>query len=220
MHPAEIAKFLGGTSDPAFAVDGLGNIVAWNNGAESAFGISSETALGRPCHEVICGTDENGAICSLECVVQRSTKCRKPLSNFDLRIQTPRGKEWYNCSAIFLEGHSSEWPYAIHILRFVDLYKRFELLIRDFVLSRSELPADQVDAILTSPTSVVGQTDVTERELEILRLVHEGGTSATIADSLNISPSTVDNHLQHILKKLNAHSRLEAVLRAEHSGLL
>ncbi|MCC6328799.1 MAG: response regulator transcription factor, partial [Acidobacteria bacterium] len=37
---------------------------------------------------------------------------------------------------------------------------------------------------------------------------------------LHISRNTVDNHIQHILKKLNAHSRLEAVRRAELSGLI
>lgn len=220
MRPSEISQFLGGTADPAFAVDGLGDIFAWNSGASAAFGFTAEQAIGRRCNEVICGKDENGLICSSECVVRRSARSRKPLSNFDLRIHTPRGTEWFNCSAIFVDVGNSDDPCTVHIMRFVDLPKRFELLLRDFVLSKSDMSSDQIDAMLASPTAAIRQVALTGRELEILRLVHEGGTSVTIGEKLFISPSTVDNHLRHILRKLNAHSRLEAVLRAERSGLL
>jgi DNA-binding CsgD family transcriptional regulator len=41
-----------------------------------------------------------------------------------------------------------------------------------------------------------------------------------IAKQLQISPTTVNNHIQHILKKLNAHTRLEALRRAERAGLI
>ncbi|RMG50565.1 MAG: DNA-binding response regulator [Acidobacteria bacterium] len=45
-------------------------------------------------------------------------------------------------------------------------------------------------------------------------------TTADIADRLCISRTTVNNHIQHILRKLNAHSRLEAIRRAERAGLI
>ena len=37
---------------------------------------------------------------------------------------------------------------------------------------------------------------------------------------IHISRTTVNNHIQHILGKLNAHTRLEAIRRAEHAGLI
>ncbi len=66
----------------------------------------------------------------------------------------------------------------------------------------------------------MSETELTLREKEILKLLGTGQTSRSIAGSLHISRNTVDNHIQHILKKLNAHSRLEAVRRAELSGLI
>ena len=48
----------------------------------------------------------------------------------------------------------------------------------------------------------------------------KGGTTSSIAGQLHISRTTVDNHVQHILRKLDSHTRLEAIRRAEHAGFL
>lgn len=58
------------------------------------------------------------------------------------------------------------------------------------------------------------------RELEVLEMVADGQPNATIAESLVISVSTVRNHVQNILRKLDAHSRLEAVAIAVRQGLI
>ena len=73
---------------------------------------------------------------------------------------------------------------------------------------------------MTSPRGAARHVVLTPRETEILRLLAGGGTTASIADGLCLSRATVNNHTQNILGKLNAHSRLEAVRRAEMSGLL
>lgn len=216
----DVVQFVAGTTDPAFAVDGLGEIAAWNRSAAEVFGISSVEAVGKPCSEVICGTDENGAICSNDCIVMRSAKNRRPMGNFDLKVDTPKGKKWFSVSPIIVDVARSARPYTVHIMRLNDANKRLDILFRDFLVSKTDIPPEQVNAILSSTTSIVREASLTAREVEILRLVEKGGTSVTISDNLSISPSTVDNHLQHILKKLGAHSRLEAVLRAERAGLL
>lgn len=61
---------------------------------------------------------------------------------------------------------------------------------------------------------------LTERELEILRLMAQGKDSQAIADELTISANTVRTHLQNIFSKLGVHSRLEAVAAANSRGLL
>ncbi|MBI2164602.1 MAG: helix-turn-helix transcriptional regulator [candidate division NC10 bacterium] len=61
---------------------------------------------------------------------------------------------------------------------------------------------------------------MTGREREILRLIAGGLTTSAIADKLCISHTTVRNHIQHILAKLGAHSRLEAVTVAFGQHLL
>jgi two-component system NarL family response regulator len=61
---------------------------------------------------------------------------------------------------------------------------------------------------------------LTDRELEVLKLVAKGLTNRDIADALYISENTVKNHVRNILEKLHLHSRMEAVIYAVKEKLL
>jgi DNA-binding NarL/FixJ family response regulator len=60
---------------------------------------------------------------------------------------------------------------------------------------------------------------LTERELQVLQLLAEGGRQKEIAQRLSISPKTVGTHIQNLLGKLDVHSRAELVARAFALGL-
>ena len=62
--------------------------------------------------------------------------------------------------------------------------------------------------------------DLTGREREILELIAEGLTNGAIAKRLFISVNTVRNHVQSVLAKLDAHSKLEALSVAIREGLI
>jgi DNA-binding NarL/FixJ family response regulator len=61
---------------------------------------------------------------------------------------------------------------------------------------------------------------LTDRELEVLRLVARGLNNRDIAKDLFISENTVKNHVRNILEKLQLHSRMEAVMYAVREKLL
>jgi LuxR family maltose regulon positive regulatory protein len=61
---------------------------------------------------------------------------------------------------------------------------------------------------------------LSERELEVLRLLSAGLSNPDIAQELYIATSTVRSHLKSIYSKLNVHKRWDAVQRAEELGLL
>jgi two-component system NarL family response regulator len=60
---------------------------------------------------------------------------------------------------------------------------------------------------------------LTDRELEVLKLVAQGMRNSEIAESLYISENTVKNHVRNILEKLQLHSRMEAVVYAMREKL-
>jgi transcriptional regulator EpsA len=64
------------------------------------------------------------------------------------------------------------------------------------------------------------RTTITDREEEILRWVREGMSNHQIGIELGISPLTVKNHVQKILRKLGAANRAQAVARAMSMNLL
>lgn len=61
---------------------------------------------------------------------------------------------------------------------------------------------------------------LTMREREVLQLLAEGRSTLDIAHALTLSPHTVRNHVQRALRKLGAHSKLEAVRLAVQQGLV
>jgi DNA-binding NarL/FixJ family response regulator len=61
---------------------------------------------------------------------------------------------------------------------------------------------------------------LTERELDVLRLVAQGLSNKDIAARLFISENTVKNHVRNMLEKLQLHSRMEAVMYAVRENLL
>jgi LuxR family maltose regulon positive regulatory protein len=60
---------------------------------------------------------------------------------------------------------------------------------------------------------------LTERELEVLRLIVAGLSNPEIAEELFIAISTVKSHVNHIYGKLGVESRTQALLRAQDLGL-
>ena len=65
-----------------------------------------------------------------------------------------------------------------------------------------------------------GIEPLSEREVEILRLIAQGASNREIADSLFLAEGTVKNHVTSILGKLEARDRTQAALKAKDWGLV
>jgi DNA-binding NarL/FixJ family response regulator len=64
------------------------------------------------------------------------------------------------------------------------------------------------------------QVHLTPRQLQVLQLLAGGCSTDRIAARLHLSRETVRNHIRHLLRALNAHSRLEAVAQARKLGIV
>jgi len=72
----------------------------------------------------------------------------------------------------------------------------------------------------TDPTQEVPAPRLTEREMQVPKLVARGMNNRDIAKELFISENTVNNHVRNILEKLQIHSRMEAVMVAVREKLI
>ena len=64
------------------------------------------------------------------------------------------------------------------------------------------------------------RAELTDREIEVLRLIANGQENAQIAAELHISPKTVKNHISNILMKLQIENRIQAAVYAVRSGIV
>ncbi|MEW6365290.1 MAG: LuxR C-terminal-related transcriptional regulator [Acidobacteriota bacterium] len=220
MDLRRVRAIVSTTGDPAFATDERGLIVGWNRASEELMGIPAEKSIGKPCGEVLDAADECGPVCSRDCVVQRAVHRKTPLRNFDFLIPTKAGRQWCNVSVFWVDGEATGSWYAVHILRMIDIRKRMELLLADFIRGCTDLPTEQVKALISKSRTPARDSRLTARELETLQLVSRGMTTHQMAKKMGISRTTVNNHIQHLMKKLGARTRLEALRRAERAGLL
>ena len=101
--------------------------------------------------------------------------------------------------------------------------------IRSVWAGQSRISPSMASKLLTEFASMIKKTDdrqqvptprLTEREMEVLKLVAKGLNNRDIAKQLFISENTVKNHIRNILEKLQLHSRMEAVVYAVREKLL
>jgi DNA-binding NarL/FixJ family response regulator len=64
------------------------------------------------------------------------------------------------------------------------------------------------------------RTELSDREIEVLKLIANGKDNAVIAGELHISPKTVKNHISNILMKLQIDNRIQAAVYAVRSGIV
>jgi two-component system, NarL family, nitrate/nitrite response regulator NarL len=79
---------------------------------------------------------------------------------------------------------------------------------------------EKVFASLRSARQSRGQTILSDREVEVLDFMAKGLSTRQIAVSLFISENTVKTHIRHILEKLDANNRAQAVAKARELGII
>jgi DNA-binding NarL/FixJ family response regulator len=85
-----------------------------------------------------------------------------------------------------------------------------------------EMARKLVNLVTHSPIASTPPTasELSEREIEVLRLIADGLSNKEIAEKLFIAEGTAKNHVSNILSKLEARDRAQAVARAKELGLL
>lgn len=209
------------TADPAFGTDEEGRIVIWNRGAEKLFGYEASDVLGRPCHDIICGKDLFGnRFCDEFCALANMARRREAIRRFQMDVRLESNQlQRVSVSVLTVPGPRESQFTMIHLLHPVKSRRSPDELIAALGegLGEETAPAAAGGSASSPPPQLAS---LTPRELEVLRLLTDGSSSQRIADSLYISVMTVRTHIQNILRKLEVHSKVEAVALALRHRLI
>jgi PAS domain S-box-containing protein len=211
------------TDDGAFIIDGRHRIIFWNQGAERVLGFTSEEVLGRQCFEILGGRDDQGrTLCQRFCLVALRAESGAVIPNMDVRAQTRGDKErWLNVTTFeYTLADSSIGKVIVHLFRDVTVKKEYRDFLDQLLSFSNKLQRDEnlSHSLASLPANRDGS--LTDRERQVLDLMARGLGTNEMADILAISQSTVRNHVQNILGKLEVHSRLEAIAYAYQNGLV
>lgn len=201
------------TADGAFAISPEGRITLWNPAAERILGYPSGEAIGRFCCDVFRGRDIHGnRMCHPGCPIMALVGLGEPIENVDMRTETKEGKPiWVNVTTLVLPAERHENSVTVHLFR--DVTSNRELVQR---LAHEPAPA----ARPAPERHTEDMATLTPRELDVLRLLAQAAGTRDMARKLHVSPATVRNHVQNLLRKLGVHSRLEAVTHAARNHLI
>lgn len=97
---------------------------------------------------------------------------------------------------------------------------RGESILDPSVAAKVVQEFSRVSSMVPTTNSEVLLEPLSEREIELLRLIATGFSNKEIAETLFITEGTVKNHITHILGKLNVRDRMQAVLKAKEIGLI
>ncbi len=203
-HENELVLDVQRIAEPAFAVNSSHQIVAWNDAAERLLGIRAEDIIGSRCFEKLEAYD--GAICA-ECGMcpVGQLYARRANSQCELSV-TIAGQPERQVSLTTLLAHTTGGQTRIvHLLRETSFKERQRPTAPGPAVSGGRHPRPQA---------------LTQRELEVLRLLGVGYSTDEIAGELNITRVTARNHVNKVLDKLGANSRLQAVVIASQLRLI
>jgi DNA-binding NarL/FixJ family response regulator len=93
-----------------------------------------------------------------------------------------------------------------------------QVLAGDSVL-RPDLVLQLLRQMSGGTVETLESTQLTRREHDVLRLIVLGQTNREIADTLNLTVSTVKTHVEHVIGKLEVSDRTQAAVRAIELGL-
>ena len=222
MRLDAIFRFLETAPFGAYVMSIDQTIVSWNPAAERILGFSSDQVLGRRCYEVVTGLAPGGftPACLLGCPSLRSLRGGEIPDAFTMLMLCESGeRKAVSLTPMIIAAPGEDAPFLVHL--FDEPAEEEAGPAADSL--RTELRDQGADILSDAPAADPPPSDVgrlTQRELEVLRLVAAGWSTQRIAESLSISPHTVRNHVRHFRGKLNATTKLDAVVTGIRLGIL
>ena len=155
-------------------------------------------------------------VCCESCDVIECVRAGQDVSNFDMEISTRAGRRvWVNVSLMVTYDEHTGRCLIIHLMRDIRQRKKAEQLTGEMFRIAKKLVSNAEQSGDLSPI-----IPLTAQEKKILGLFVAGKATKEVAAELQISVSTLRNHISHINQKLHTRSRTEAVMQSLKRGIL
>ena len=220
MASTEIFRLLESAQFGAYAVTLDQTIVSWNQAAQRILGFSPEQVLGRRCYDVLA---PGGIVpgCLGGCPSMRALKAGEVPGSLDVRMLCASGERTaVSVTPMVVAGRDNDAPVLVHVIHDKSAGEPAEAATDSLRQGLAQRGADVVSDHPARAPDPAGTVKLSPRELQVLRLVALGRTSPQIARALDISPHTVLNHIRNFRRKLNAPTKLEAVVNATRLGII
>ena len=207
----------------AYAVSLDQTIVYWNPAAERILGFSRDEVVGRRCYDVVTGLAPGGFTpeCLLGCPSLRALRGGEIPQARELRMLSASGdRKGVVLTPMVIATADHDSPFLIHLFEESAEGEPSDEAADSVRAALIDEGAEIVSDEAAAASAPARGSALTPRELEVLRLVAAGWSTQRIADGLEISPHTVRNHVRHFRAKLNATTKLDAVVTGIRMGIL
>ncbi len=186
------------STDAVVLADSSGTVRLLNSPASTLLRCNPDEVIGESCWKVMGLRSRDGkALCSPHCRVQKSFRTNPCVKQAVLSISGDGTPQPLDLLSFKIPPASNGRFGVLHVIV-------PDFAIRDVVFSPP--------GIQRCPVDLNTLNTLTPRETQVLEALSTGTSTASIASSLCISIVTVRNHIRTILRKLDVHSRLDAVL--------
>lgn len=195
------------TADGVFVSDvETHQIIYWNRSAKSILGSAAREVCGKHCHEVVRGLSADGTpFCGPDCPVKWAARTGRVVQHFDLITHAKSGRKIrMDVSILVVRDKPTGKIWVAH-------------LFRKKSVATPHAPKNGRPVRVPNLSDQVAReipTSLTRREREVFERMADGLSTRVLAARLGIRYLTARTHIQNILDKLGAHSRIEAILRA------
>ncbi len=209
----QLTVMLERTADGAMVVDHEGKIALWNRAAERLLGFKAYEVVGRFCRDVLRGETLSGRpLCSPSCPIGTRVARGGGVRQFDMQTHTKDGRVvWLNVSSLPVPSRKPGTFWVVHLFRDITKQATVSRLVQDLHAVACPVQVPPPEPCPASMPEIPAALPLSRREREILRRLATGERTAGMAVALGIKPKTVRNHIQRLLEKLGAHSRLQAL---------
>lgn len=223
MTPDTIIRMLSNADIGAVVMSIDQTVLFWNRKAERLLGYRPAHVIGRRCYEAPGGPFGEGLTseCAHGCPTMRLMRSGRIPHSVGMALRTASGQQrMMNLTPMVVATEDADTPLLVHLIddgatvtesqRMVDAARKGLVQTGHTVIS--DLSIDEAEREQLRPLS--------PRELQVLQLVADGRDTESIAEELEISLHTVRNHIRNLRRKLNARTKLEAVVTGMRIGLL